>query len=487
MNYNMRYRRRCRDTERETEQRVLTLIRKYEMIRPGDTVIAGVSGGCDSVVMLCVLNKLKTLLGYSLSVLHVNHGIRGEEADADEAFVARLCQDKGLPFQGVWVDVPQLAAMGGKGMEEAAREARFQAFEKERERLLRKGAKDVRIALAHHQDDLAETVLFRLCRGSSFRGLSGIRPVRDFYIRPLLCLTRDEIEAYAAEMGCAYRTDRTNLEDAYTRNRIRHHLLPWLEEEIHPKASAHIAEAAGWFAEAEDYFVRTARSLAGKYMIEPEEMTGKGQEAGVVLLPELLKEAPILQTYVVRLAFEKTACQSDSLNRRHIQDILALFDKQTGRRIELPCRLKALRTYDGIWLYRHEADCPEEERITGFEVRIPGETDTCYGKIIVRLCRFFGQKYEEKRYTKCFDYDKIKGRIFLRPRREGDTILLGKGCGHKRLSRYLIDRKVPVQERESLPLLAVENQVLWVIGEGKSAQAAVDSQTRTVAVFEFLR
>ena len=474
---------------KETEQRVLRFMREKEMLTAGDMVIAGVSGGCDSVVMLRVLLKLQPLLGYSILVFHVNHCIRGAAADADEAFVRGLCEELAVPFKAAAVDVPALAKEKGIGVEEAAREARLGALEKERSAQLLYGAERVRIALAHHRDDLAETVLFRLCRGSSLRGMSGIRPVRESYIRPLLCLSRAEIETYARELGCRYCTDETNLENTYTRNRIRHDILPLLETEVHTGTSAHIAAASEWFSEAEDYFSGLAEKLLPNHCsaVDMDENV-EAADQGIMLRRSLLKEEPILQKYIVRLALEKLAGQSDDLKLQHIKDILALLENQAGRKLVLPCHSEALRTYEGVLLSVRKKENPDKrnkpEKITE-QVVIPGETDTSFGTIRTSFFDYFGQKYEEKRYTKCFDYDKIKGKLCVRTRQEGDYLILGKGGGHKSLSRYLIDRKIPLQKRDSLPLLAEDHHVLWVIGEGKSAGAAIDSRTGTGVMFVF--
>ena len=204
-------------------------IRKYNMLQSGDCVIAGVSGGADSVCMLLILHELSESMGFSVRAVHLNHMIRGDEADRDEAFVAELCDRINVPLKSFRRNVPEIAAEEGLSSEEAGRKIRYQLFEEAADDA-QKEFKRVRIAVAHNRDDLAETVIFNMARGSSLKGLTGIRPVRDDIIRPILFAGRNEIEDYLAEKGESYCTDSTNLGDDYSRNRIRHVIIPALKE-----------------------------------------------------------------------------------------------------------------------------------------------------------------------------------------------------------------------------------------------------------------
>ena len=184
----------------------------------------------------------------SLSVIHVHHGIRGGYADEDALFVEEMCRKEGVPCRIVRVDVPYLAGKWKKSLEEAGRAVRRTALEEEADRI-----PGSRIALAHHRNDLAETVIFQLARGTGFTGLGGIRPVSGRVIRPLLALGAEEIRAYLAEKEIPWREDATNLEDEAYRNRIRHHIIPYLIREVNPQTVDHIAEAAFRVQEADDF------------------------------------------------------------------------------------------------------------------------------------------------------------------------------------------------------------------------------------------
>ena len=205
-------------------QKVLSYVNQHHMLTQGDGVVAGVSGGADSVCLLFVLRKIQESLGGKLYVAHVNHGLRGEEALADQEFVRRLCEEWQLPFYLKSVKLREIARERKLSEEEAGRLVRYDFFRKVAEET---GA--AKIAVGHNANDHAETLLFHLIRGSSLKGLAGISPVQGAVIRPLLCVKREEIEQYVKEKGLHFCMDKTNLEDTYTRNRIRHKLLPLME------------------------------------------------------------------------------------------------------------------------------------------------------------------------------------------------------------------------------------------------------------------
>ena len=202
-------------------------IRENRMISEDDVVIAGVSGGADSVCLLFVLCELQRSMGFRVKVCHVNHGLRGEEADADERYVVELCRRMGVECRIFREDVELIARNRKQSQEEAGRAVRRAAFE----RMCREDG-GTKIATAHHRDDNVETVLMNISRGTGIQGLCGIWPVRGKWIRPLLYLDRCQIEAFLTDQKLAWRTDLTNNEDSYTRNRIRHNIIPAMTEQI---------------------------------------------------------------------------------------------------------------------------------------------------------------------------------------------------------------------------------------------------------------
>lgn len=226
-------------------------IEANQLIRPGDGVVVGLSGGPDSVFLLYALHTLQARMGFTLRAVHVHHGIRGAEADRDEAFSEKLCAKLDIPFQAVHVAAPAYAAQHGLSLEEAARILRYEALEAARQQLGQTRA--AWIAVAHHLDDQAETVLHNLVRGAGLRGLAGMENRRNHVIRPLLSIKREDILKWLKQYDIPYVTDSTNADPHYTRNRIRSTVLPELRE-INPEASAHIAHSAALLREADAYF-----------------------------------------------------------------------------------------------------------------------------------------------------------------------------------------------------------------------------------------
>ena len=258
---------------------VLNWIKKEKLMTEGDTVIVGLSGGADSVALLLVLLELRQRIGYTLLAIHVEHGIRGEESRKDAAFVEELCRQKNIPCRICPVNVPDYAATEGIGVEEAARILRYECYQKAAEELKQSGAGRVSIALAHHANDNAETVLFQMARGSGVHGMCGMHPKRVLgddilIVRPLLCVSRGQIEEYLKKCGQEYRTDGTNLDINYSRNRIRHHILPELSV-INEQAVSHINQSALLLQQAVSYM---------------EQETKKVDETGLIRYIRILSE-----------------------------------------------------------------------------------------------------------------------------------------------------------------------------------------------------
>ena len=224
----------------------------------------GVSGGSDSMAMLRILKELQGKLDFTLRVVHIHHGIRGKEADRDQSFVENICRKWQIPCTVYCYDVPGLSREWKLGEEETGRIVRKEAFQREAAVCGRKDS-EIKIALAHNQEDLAETMLHNLCRGTGLRGLCTMRPVDGEIIRPILCLNRDKIAEYLKEKKISHIQDSTNLSDEYTRNRIRHHILPMLEQQVNGKAAAHMAETAARISQAEEYLTQQSCRVLGEF------------------------------------------------------------------------------------------------------------------------------------------------------------------------------------------------------------------------------
>lgn len=339
-------------------KKVQNYIEENQMTGHGDSVVVGLSGGADSVCLLLLLNRLKETLGFNLHAVHINHGIRGESAKRDEEFSWKLCERLGIPFMVYEIDVPKLSKAKGISVEEAGREARYACFydflcevrEQSAEGDLTdsdESYKCVKIAVAHHMDDQAETVIFNMIRGSGLSGIGGMNPVskRDGMdiIRPLLCLTRAEITEYLKFVGQDYCTDETNADNDYSRNQIRNIVIPGLNE-IQPRTSEHIAQLAMEVREAKEYMDFAVEKLfkdavTPVYKDEEETMI-----SGYSISIEKIKsENPIIGRELIIYILKQLITTYKDITKSHICDVYSLISKGKGKRVNLPYGLIALR------------------------------------------------------------------------------------------------------------------------------------------------
>ncbi len=456
-------------------EKVRDFITEEQMIHRGDRIVAGISGGADSVCLFHVLRMLQPELGFSFSVLHVNHGIRGLEAERDAGFVEDLCRVYGILCRVCTIDVPALAKAGGLSEEEAGRNARRQLIFEE---MNATGA--CRAAFAHQKNDVAETVLLNEARGTGLEGLASLRPVRDGIIRPLLCVTRGEIEAWLLEHQYSYCTDSTNLLKNYRRNRVRLDVLPVLAEEVNEKTAEHLADLAFDAGDAAEFLLAEADKRIRLYT--QKEDSG-GHCISIRLQQELFaKEARMMQAMVLRQSVKALARTGKDLSRKHIGALLGLAGRESGKYICLPYGLRALKTPDGMLLF--EGTDGEPRSLSSVSLQIPGRTEFDGWLFSVTVEDWYPDPVPRKKYTKWFDYDKIKSTLVLRKRRQGDFLTIHPDGRRKSLSDYLTDAKLPKEERDRLVLLASEKEILWAAGLRTGESCRMDQNTKRVLRIE---
>lgn len=444
-------------------EKVLEYIDKWQMFSYGDRIVVGLSGGADSVCLFLLLCHLKQEFNIELFNVHVHHGLRGEEADRDCSYARELSERFEVPFICVRSDVAGVAKTRGLSLEEAGRLVRYQAFEEERKRLSAQ-----KIAVAHHGDDQVETVLYNLLRGSGLKGLCGMRPVRGFIIRPLLCAEKREILAYLEEKGISYCQDSTNASSDYVRNRLRLEIIPSVKERINQGAAPHIRMASETAAAADDYFEAAAKRLLDRHGIAEEE-NGVG-----ISVKALTAKEPIIRQYVIRRMIALTLHSLKNVSAVHVEAVQALLLKQVGRRVQLPGGVFALRTYDELWILQ----AGKEPGVRGSAVNT-AETVSHNMPVMSVFPYKKGQEIPKNRYTKWFDYDKINSTLSVRHRETGDFITLAGG-GRKSVKAFMIDEKIPKEERDGILLVAEGSHILWIIGYRISEYYKMKDDTQTV-------
>lgn len=428
-------------------QKIIKYIEDNKMIVSDDKVILGISGGADSVCLLFVLLEYRKKTNFALRAVHINHLIRGEEAYNDQEFVLNLCKENNVECDIYEINIPQLAKEKGLGLEECARIERYRIFSE---------YNYDKIAIAHHGDDLAETLLFNLIRGTGLKGLTSIRPVNKELIRPLLCVQRKDIEYYLKGRHINYCVDSTNQDIEYSRNRIRNIIIPEFNA-INDQAVAHICDTAEFVDEAEKYLSDIVETKITDILQENKLNIIKLQQE-----PEIIQKRIIKKAIVQASGFEK------DITLQHVQDILKLIGLQSGKRLDLPYGIYAIREYDYIVFKR------VSENIINKSI---GEIE--YKKLI----DFNKDDYPTGIYTKWFDCAKIKGEIECRYRKKGDYLHI-RG-GRKKLQDLFSDIKIPSEQRDTIPLICDDKEVIWVVGYRINENYKVSEDTTEIIEITF--
>ena len=419
--------------------KIIEFIEKHSMVAKGETILAAVSGGADSVYMLHVLLDLSEKLGFSLCAAHFNHMLRGEEADSDEAFVKSLCTALEIPFYSERGDVAAFAKNHGKSTEEAARIMRYAFLQNTAEKI---GA--AKIATAHNADDNAETVILNLVRGTGLAGLRGIPPTRDNIIRPILCITRQEVETYLSSCGIEYVTDSTNLEDIYSRNKLRHHVMPVLQE-LNPRFSESILRTGDLLRQDEEYLSCEAEKIINEH--------ADGNRIKTSVLSALPKS--ISSRVIVKLA-------AVSLPQIAVDSILKLCNNTSpSAKLNLPSITVRreygdlvfgdtdIKTFSPIVL---EEGTPAV--ISELNIEVTLETSVCTDNIHKSFTGYI------------FKTADVCGKITIRPRKIGDKLKLrGTSCT-KTLKKLFTEKHIPSVYRELQPVISDDFGVLGVYGLG---------------------
>ncbi len=452
----------------EFETRTAEYIAQHHMVQKGDTVIVALSGGADSMALFRFFLSRREAFGITLRAAHVNHGLRGANADADADFVRGQCAAHGVLLDETKLNAP------GHASEAWGREQRYLFFA----RLARQyGAK---VATAHTENDNAETVLFRLARGSSVRGAAGIPPVRDVYIRPLLWAQRAQIEAYLACCGAAFVTDATNKTDLYARNQIRHGALPVLEN-AHPGAVHNFARFAGEMAELAEYLDTQAKALLAQALLKPPEYLPQklapAYDAAVLAGAPAPVRRAALASLIAQIAPQKTELVADA------ERVL-----QRGGAVQL-CKTHVFCVAQGKAFLPAQPDAAARAGTAWNCPLLPGVHEAPGGmRLTVRLLNYEktvnSGKDAENHLKFCADYDRIQQGVCFRTRRSGDVFRpAGRGVT-KPLKKWLSEQKLPLAARELLPVLAAGSEILWAPGFGFAERLAAGRQTKTAVMIE---
>ncbi|KGM97129.1 tRNA(Ile)-lysidine synthetase [Clostridium novyi A str. 4552] len=452
-------------------EKVISTIKCNNMFEVDDKVVVALSGGPDSICLLHILYTLKAKLGITLVAAHINHCLRGEAADDDELYVRKVCSDLQIPCFVKKEDVHKISKERGISCEMAGREVRYEFFQEVLHKI--NGNK---IAIAHNANDQAETVLMRILRGTGLEGLVGIRPVRDnIFVRPIINLTRDEIENYCEINKLNPRIDKTNFENIYTRNKIRLELIPYIQKNF----NSDVIEVLNRFSDTvkidNEYINNVAKEKYNEY--------SESSEDKIILKGEIFKEHEAVLTRVIRIALKKIKNNLNNLEKNHIYDIIDIQKKSTGKYIMLPDGIRVINNYGDICIYKEQNKQKVQISNKETELNLFKENILTNYKLKITLNIIKSKddiKFDKNPLIKYFDYDKIKGVIKLRYRKNGDKFIPFGMNGSKKLKDLFIDLKIPKEKRDSIPLIIFGEDIAWIVGYRISDKFKINKDTNNV-------
>ena len=452
------------------ENLVWDTICQYAMLPEGATVICGLSGGPDSVALCRILRTLQPRLHLRLLAAHVHHGIRGTQADEDEAFCRAFAKSSEMEFYCAHYDIPALADRQGISLEACARKVRYNFFVQ-----LAESTGAGYIATAHHADDALETALFHFARGTGIRGLSGIQPIRRLdgfmLIRPLICASKKQIGEYLAEVGADYRIDASNACDDYARNRIRHHVVPALAQ-VNPS-----------LIHTSIHTLKTLRAEADFLEEQTQQAYSRIVADQSVDICALLALHPALQGRVIeKFYYQIAGAQAPQLSSVHLDAVAALCQSSHASGfVSLPAGISARREYRRLFLEK-KAQPPIEE-IVHIPLLLGGSV--IFNEWRITLKSVSGPAVEYKSIHNFFvDCSKIYGKLLVRSRLPGDRIhLAGHSCGTS-LKKIMIDRKIPRPQRQTWPVIVDSRGIVAVAQFGVDIRTAIDADSRELFLIQ---
>ncbi len=447
-------------------------IKKYivteGLLERGDRVLVAFSGGADSMALLLLLDQLKGELDLVMGAAHVNHGLRGDQANEDEAFCRAFCAGRNIPYYSINADVATYAQERKISIELAGREKRYTFF---KEIMINKGYD--KCVTAHHLDDQAETILLNLMRGTGLNGLTGMQAKRENFIKPLLGVRKEELVEYLKKEGVTSKEDESNLESVYQRNKIRNHMIPYIKENFNENIEETLNRMGRLIQRDLDYLDHQV------YVAKQSLIVKKEKSVQIILKKEAFLEHEAILSRLVLEALKELKHNLTDIEEVHVREIMALGKKGTGKIIHLKEGIMVKNNYGELIFEK----TTENARTEPLEVllKIPGEYKVMGKRITLRVIH----KDEIKKdiHLRFFNGDVLEEEILLRHRRDGDTMRpLGMG-GYKKIKNILIDRKVSREKREELFIFQNRKDIFYIGGMMISEDYKVkESTTRIVEV-----
>ena len=456
-------------------KKVLSYIKDNNLIKSGDKILVALSGGPDSVCLLNILFELKEELNIDIAAAHLNHLLRGEDAFKDEEYVINICNKMGIKCFVKRVDINIYAKEHKLSSEMAGRNVRYDFFDE----IVKKEGFN-KIATAHNANDQAETILFRLMRGTGLEGLGGIKASRDNkIIRPILCLSREEVEKYIELKNLNPRIDKTNFEKIYNRNKIRLDILPYMKENFNEDIIQTLNRMSLLLQKDNEFLENLSLNLYNKYCIEYDDY--------FIIKKEIFKEEEPIVNRVLRHAITRYSKSNYDFEMKHIYKISYLAKKNSGKVVDLPNGIYAENIYGDIYIKnkikKYDINNKKEKIILSKD-NINKNTIEFY-KFSIEFSVM--SNYEsndislnQNNLIQYFDFDKINDNISIRNRNDGDKIIPLGMSGSKKIKDIFIDMKIPKEERDNIPILCFDEKIAWIIGIRTSEEYKLTNKSKNI-------
>ncbi|WP_312888841.1 tRNA lysidine(34) synthetase TilS [Clostridium bowmanii] len=448
---------------------VMDFIKKNSMFDNGDKVIVAFSGGPDSTCLLYILNELKEKLGITIVGAHLNHCLRGLESDKDEEYARKTCKSLNIDFYSRKVDIHRISKEKNISCEMAGREIRYEFF---KELMTELNAN--KIALAHNANDQAETILMRIMRGTGIQGMVGIKPVRDkIYVRPIIHLSRSEIEKYCEVNNIIPRIDKSNLEKIYARNKVRLDLIPYMEENFNTDIINTLNRLSDVLKVDNDYLENISAGKYKKHCVIDDQM--------VIIDKNAFLEHDSIISRIIRSALLQVNNNLYNFEKVHISNIIELQKHNTGKAIMLPQNIIVENCYGDIHIRINTkvTEINDKQYVLNVnEKNIIHSLNKVVKIDIIPKVQF--TEVKGNNYIVYFDYDKVQGPITFRYRRQGDRFIPLGMKGNKKIKDFFMGLKVHKDKRDEIPLLCFGDDIGWVVGYRISEKFKVSKDTKNI-------
>ena len=456
-------------------KKFLKTVEENNIFKKGEGIVVGVSGGPDSISLLHLLYRIRDAYDLNIYVVHLNHQFRGEDADQDAEFVKQFCHDRKIPCFLYSKNISSYSKEKGITFEEAGRAIRYACFYEVLEKV-----KAQKIAVAQNMDDQAETVLMRLMRGTGLEGIGAMEYIRGKIIRPILNITRKEIENYCSDNNLMARIDKTNLESIYTRNRIRLELIPYIEKNFNKNIKEALCRTAELAREDKDFFDGFVNNVYSDLVIEEKKQIK-------INIGEFEKQHTAIQNRIIRKVLLNLCGDLKDIQKKHVENLIKFMkNSNTGAQIDLPKEVIAILQYGDVILKKGK-DKKTQDFFTyniniGDEIYIQEMNGYISSKIIGLNEYKYSLKSTDDMY---FDADQLSGTLCIRNRKTGDRFNPFGFEGSKKLKDYFIDQKIPKDQRNQVGLVCDDDHILWVTGVRRSNKYKIDKNTKNIVVLTY--